>query len=131
MIYDYSLTTAGGGTLHLSDCKGKVILIVNTATGCGFTPQYEPIERLYRDYHDKGLEILDIPCNQFGGQAPGTDEEIGEFCRIHFNTTFPQMKKAEVNGPGELPLYTFLKQQKGFEGFGAHPLKGILEDLLS
>ncbi|MBR4749318.1 MAG: glutathione peroxidase [Abditibacteriota bacterium] len=131
MIYDFSVTTAGGDALQLSDYKGKVILIVNTATGCGFTPQYEPIEQLYRDYHDKGLEILDIPCNQFGGQAPGTDEEIHEFCQIHFNTTFPQMKKAEVNGPGELPLYTWLKQQKGFEGFGDHPLKGILEDLLS
>ncbi len=131
MIYDYTIDTAKGGTLKLADLKGKVILIVNTATGCGFTPQYEPIESLYKNYHDKGLEILDIPCNQFGGQAPGTDEEIGEFCQIHFNTTFPRMKKAEVNGPGELPLYTYLKQQKGFAGFGDHPLKGILEDLLS
>ena len=75
MIYDYSITTGNGEELNLSDFRGKVILVVNTATGCGFTPQYAPIEQLYKDYHDKGLEILDIPCNQFGGQAPGTDEE--------------------------------------------------------
>ncbi|MBP5273359.1 MAG: glutathione peroxidase [Abditibacteriota bacterium] len=131
MIYDYTIETGRGGTLKLADLKGKVILIVNTATGCGFTPQYEPIEALYKNYHDKGLEILDIPCNQFGGQAPGTDEEIHEFCTVHYNTTFPRMKKAEVNGPGELPLYTYLKGEKGFEGFGGHPLKGILEELLS
>ena len=85
-----------------------MVLAVNTATGCGFTPQYAPIEQLYLDYHDKGLEILDIPCNQFGAQAPGTDEEIHEFCTLHYNTTFPQMKKADVNGENELPLYTYL-----------------------
>ncbi len=116
MIYDYEVTTVKGNTLKLSEYKGKVILVVNTATGCGFTPQYAPIEQLYRDYHDKGLEILDIPCNQFGSQAPGTDEEIHQFCTLHYNTTFPQMKKSEVNGENELPLYTYLKQQKGFEG---------------
>ena len=105
MIYEYTLITGKGEELKLSDYKGKVILVVNTATGCGFTPQYAPIEQLYRDYHDQGLEILDIPCNQFGGQAPGTDDEIHEFCTMHFNTTFPQMKKADVNGENELPLY--------------------------
>ena len=83
MIYDYSVTTGKGEKLELSEYKGKVILVVNTATGCGFTPQYAPIEQLYRDHHDKGLEILDIPCNQFGGQAPGSDEEIHEFCTIY------------------------------------------------
>ena len=98
MIYDFELTTGKGGTLKLSDYKGKVILIVNTATGCGFTPQYAPIEQMYKDYHDKGLEIVDIPCNQFGAQAPGSDDEIHEFCTLHYNTTFPQMKKADVNG---------------------------------
>ena len=113
MIYDYTIITGKGEQLNLADYRGKVILVVNTATGCGFTPQYAPIEQLYRDYHDKGLEILDIPCNQFGGQAPGSDEEIHEFCTMHFNTTFPQMKKAEVNGENELPLYTYLKSQKG------------------
>ncbi len=131
MIYDYTLKTGKGEDLNLSDYKGKVILVVNTATGCGFTPQYEPIEQLYRDYHEKGLEILDIPCNQFGGQAPGSDDEIHEFCTMHFNTTFPQMKKADVNGPDELPLYTWLKSQKGFEGFGEHPFKAPLEEMFA
>ena len=93
---------------HWSISAEIVVLAVNTATGCGFTPQYAPIEQLYLDYHDKGLEILDIPCNQFGAQAPGTDEEIHEFCTLHYNTTFPQMKKADVNGENELPLYTYL-----------------------
>ena len=117
MIYDYEVTTGKGEKLSLSKFKDKVILIVNTATGCGFTPQYEPIEKLYKNYHDKGLEILDIPCNQFGAQAPGSDEEIHEFCTLHYNTSFPQMKKSDVNGKNELPLYTYLKAQKGFEGF--------------
>ena len=118
MIYDYTVTKSNGEELKLAEYKGKVIMIVNTATGCGFTPQYAPIEQMYRDYHDKGLEILDIPCNQFGGQAPGSDED--------YNTTFPQMKKADVNGENELPLYTFLKSQKGFEGFKSHGVKGFV-----
>ena len=131
MIYDYSLTTGKGEVLNLSDYKGKVIMVVNTATGCGFTPQYEPIEQMYRTYHDQGLEILDIPCNQFGAQAPGTDEEIHEFCTMHFNTTFPQMKKADVNGENELPLYTYLKSEKGFAGFDEHEFKNLLEDMFA
>lgn len=131
MIYDYKITTGKGETINLSDYKGKVIMIVNTATGCGFTPQYEPIEKMYRDYHDKGLEIVDIPCNQFGAQAPGTDDEIHQFCTLHYNTTFPRMKKADVNGENELPLYTYLKSQKGFEGFGEHQLSALLSDMLS
>ena len=131
MIYDYVITTGKGDKLNLNDYRGRVIMIVNTATGCGFTPQYEPIEQLYRNYHEKGLEILDIPCNQFGGQAPGTDDEIHEFCTLHFNTTFPQMKKADVNGPDELPLYTYLKSQKGFAGFDEHKLKPLLEKMLA
>ena len=131
MIYDYKITTGKGETIDLSDYKDKVIMIVNTATGCGFTPQYEPIEKMYRDYHDKGLEIVDIPCNQFGAQAPGTDDEIHQFCTLHYNTTFPRMKKADVNGENELPLYTYLKSQKGFEGFGEHQLSALLSDMLS
>ena len=127
MIYDFTITTGKGESLNLSDYKGKVIMVVNTATGCGFTPQYEPIEQMYRDYHDQGLEILDIPCNQFGKQAPGTDEEIHEFCTLHYNTTFPQMKKSDVNGENELPLYTYLKSEKGFEGFDEHKYKELLE----
>ena len=130
-IYDYMLTTGKGGKLNLADYKGKVILIVNTATGCGFTPQYAPIEKMYRDYHARGLEILDIPCNQFGGQAPGTDDEIHEFCTMHFSTTFPQMKKSDVNGPNELPLYTWLKSKKGFQGFDEHKYKSRLEAMFA
>ena len=121
MIYDYEVTTGKGETLKLSEYKGKVILIVNTATGCGFTPQYAPIEQLYKDYHEKGLEILDIPCNQFGGQAPGSDDEIHEFCTVKFGTEFPQFKKIEVNGDGADPLFAYLATEKPFEGFG----KGI------
>ena len=120
-VYDYSVTTASGEELRLADLEGKVILIVNTATGCGFTPQYKPIEEMFEKYHDAGLEILDIPCNQFGNQTPGTDDEIHEFCTLHYNTTFPQMKKSDVNGDDALPLYAFLKSQKGFEGFGMSP----------
>lgn len=131
MIYDYELTTRKGEIFKLSDLKGKVILIVNTATGCGFTPQYEPIEKLYRDYHDSGLEVIDIPCNQFGGQAPGTDDEIHEFCTLNYKTTFPQMKKSDVNGENELPLYTYLKSQKGFEGLEDHQYRAILEKMFS
>ena len=131
MIYDYTLTTGKGGQLDLNDYRGKVILVGNTATGCGFTPQYEPIEQMYRDYHDQGLEIVDIPCNQFGAQAPGSDDEIHEFCQVHYNTTFPQMKKADMNGEHELPLYTYLKSQKGFEGFGEHQYKALLEKMFS
>ena len=131
MFYDYKVMTGKGEELDLSQFKGKVVMVVNTATGCGFTPQYEPIEQMYRDYHDKGLEILDIPCNQFGNQAPGTDDEIHEFCTLHYNTTFPQMKKSDVNGENELPLYTFLKSQKGCEGFDAHPYKELLEGMFA
>ena len=111
-FYDFSVTSAKGEEIKMVDFKGKVVLIVNTATGCGFTPQYAPIEQMYKDYHAKGLEILDIPCNQFGGQAPGTDDEIHEFCTLHYNTTFPQMKKSDVNGENQLPLYKYLKEEK-------------------
>lgn len=120
-VYDYSVTKPDGQEVGLKEFEGKVLLIVNTATGCGFTPQYEDLEAMYEKYHDQGLEIIDIPCNQFAGQTPGTDEEIHEFCTLHYNTQFPQMKKSEVNGEGELPLYTYLKGQKGFEGFGNGP----------
>ena len=131
MIYDYTLKTGKGEELNLADYKGKCIMVVNTATGCGFTPQYAPIEEMYLKYHDKGLEIVDIPCNQFGAQAPGTDEEIHEFCTLHYNTTFPQMAKADVNGENELPLYTYLKSQKGFEGFQEHEFKALLEKMFA
>lgn len=117
-IYDFSVFEPNGKEVKLSDFKGKVMIIVNTATGCGFTPHYKALERIYEQYHDKGLEIIDIPCNQFAGQTPGTDEEIHEFCTLKYNTQFPQMKKSDVNGENALPVYDYLKSQKGFEGFG-------------
>ena len=120
-IYDYSVVKPNGDSVSLEQFKGKVMMIVNTATGCGFTPQYKEIESMYENYHDQGLEIIDIPCNQFAGQTPGTDDEIHEFCTLKYNTQFPQMKKSDVTGENELPLYTFLKSQKGFEGFGKSP----------
>lgn len=110
-IYDYEVKKRDGSSIKLNEYKGKVILIVNTATGCGFTPQYEGLEMLYEKYHDKGLEILDFPCNQFGHQAPGTDDEIHEFCTMKYDTKFEQMSKIEVNGDNELPLYTYLKKE--------------------
>ena len=110
-IYDFKVKKRNGEELSLSENKGKVMLIVNTATGCGFTPQYEGLEMLYEKYHDKGLEILDFPCDQFGHQAPGTDDEIHEFCTMKYDTKFDQMSKIEVNGDNELPLYTYLKKE--------------------
>ncbi len=120
-IYDYTVPAPKGEEVKLSDYAGKVMLVVNTATGCGFTPQYKDLESIYEKYHDQGLEIIDIPCNQFAGQTPGNDEEIQEFCTLKYNTQFPQMKKSDVNGENELPLYAYLKSQKGFEGFGKSP----------
>ena len=116
-FYDYAVTDRKGNDVSMKNFEGKVVLVVNTATGCGFTPHYAPIEEMYEKYHDQGFEVLDIPCNQFGHQTPGTDEEIAEFCTMNYKTQFPQMHKSDVNGENELPLYTFLKSQKGFEGF--------------
>ena len=120
-FYDYTLQDRFGEDFSLESFRDKVVLVVNTATGCGFTPQYNPLEEMYEKYHDSGLEILDVPCNQFAGQTPGTDEEIHEFCTLRYNTQFPQMKKSDVNGENELPLYTYLKSEKTFEGFGKGP----------
>ncbi len=125
-IYSYTVPTPKGEEISMETFKGKVLLIVNTATGCGFTPQYKEIDALYEKYHDAGLEVIDVPCNQFAGQTPGTDEEVQAFCTLHYNTQFPQMKKSDVNGENALPLFAYLKSQKGFEGFGkdAKGLKG-------
>lgn len=111
-IYDYSVKAQDDSEIALKDYQGKVLLIVNTATGCGFTPQYEGLQDLYEKYQAQGLEILDFPCNQFGNQAPGSDEEITDFCQSRYGVTFRQLKKIKVNGEGEEPLYTFLKSQK-------------------
>ncbi len=118
-VYDFTVKNAAGEAVSLKDYKQKVILIVNTATGCGFTPQYESLQKLYDNYKDQGFVILDFPCNQFGAQAPGSMEEIKDFCTTNYNTTFPLFEKIEVNGKNESPLYTWLKKHKGFEGFGS------------
>ena len=109
-IYDFTVKKRKED-FSLKEYEGKVLLVVNTATGCGFTPQYEGLEKLYEAYHDKGLEILDFPCNQFKGQAPGSDDEIHEFCTLKYNTQFDQFKKVDVNGENEEPLFTFLKAE--------------------
>ena len=107
-IYDLAVKNRNNDDISLKNFEGKVLIIVNTATGCGFTPQYEGLEKLYKKYHDKGL---DFPCNQFGNQAPGTDDEIHEFCSLKYNTSFDQFKKIDVNGENESPLYTYLKSK--------------------
>ncbi len=108
-IYDFTAKGRNGTSLDLATLKGKVLLVVNTATGCGFTPQYAGLEKLYAKYHARGLEILDFPCDQFGHQAPGSDDEIHQFCALKYNTTFDQLAKIEVNGSGADPIYKFLK----------------------
>ncbi|MCR5674664.1 MAG: glutathione peroxidase [Lachnospiraceae bacterium] len=135
-FYDLSVTAATGEEISMKDYAGKVVLIVNTATGCGFTPHYKDIEDMYEKYHDRGFEVIDVPCNQFAGQTPGTDDEIHEFCTLRYNTQFPQMKKSDVNGETAIPLFRYLKSQKGFAGFGKGPkalamsamLRGIDKD---
>ena len=128
-IYDFSLKDKQGNEVSLEQYKGKVLLIVNTATGCGFTPQYEDLEAMYHKLQSKGLEILDIPCNQFGHQAPGSDEEIKEFCTVKFGADFPQFKKSDVNGANELPLYTWLKSEKPCLGGYDEKLAAVMEKL--
>ncbi len=116
-IYDINIKNRRDEDISMSEFKGKVLLIVNTATGCGFTPQYKGLEELYQKYHDQGLEILDFPCDQFGHQAPGSDDEIHEFCTAKYKTSFDQFKKIEVNGENETELFKYLKAEQGFKGF--------------
>ena len=111
-IYDLKVKTRDGKDFKLSELKGKVLLVVNTATGCGFTPQYEGLENLYEKYHDKGFEVLDFPCNQFGHQAPGDNDEIHNFCTAKYDTKFDQFAKIDVNGENEIPLYALLKKEQ-------------------
>lgn len=120
-IYDLCVKDAKGADVRLSDYRGKVLLVVNTATGCGFTPQYTGLQQMYDQYRDKGFEILDFPCNQFGNQAPGTNDEIVEFCTSRFGITFRQFDKVDVNGENESPLFAWLKQQKS--GLGGSDIK--------
>ena len=116
-VYQFCVKGENGQNVSLEKYAGKALLIVNTATKCGFTPQYEELESLYQDYKDKGFEILDFPCNQFGEQAPGTYDEIHAFCTGKYNISFPQFEKIDVNGENADPLFVYLKSQKGFQGF--------------
>ena len=117
-VYDFTVKDRMGNEVSLSEYSGKALLIVNTATGCGFTPHYEPLEAMYRDLKDKGFEILDFPCNQFANQAPGDADEIHSFCTLKFGADFPQFAKIDVNGNTADPLFAFLATEKPFAGFG-------------
>lgn len=131
-IYDYSALTNKGQEKNFADYKGKVLLIVNTASKCGFTPQYDGLEALYQKYKDQGLVIIGFPCDQFGHQEPGTNEEIEEFCRLNHGVTFPLMSKIEVNGDDAHPIYKWLKSQAGFAGFApGHRLAKILDEMFT
>ena len=116
-VYQFTVKGRNGEDVSLADYKGKVLLIVNTATRCGFTPQYDGLEWMYDQHKDKGFEILDFPCNQFGQQAPGTDDEIHTFCVVHYKTAFPRFAKVDVNGDNAAPLFKFLTDNTKFEGF--------------
>ncbi|MBO5494294.1 MAG: glutathione peroxidase [Eubacterium sp.] len=109
-FYDFKVMSNKGEEVSLSDYEGKVLLVVNTATGCGFTPQYEGLQNMYDKYNEKGFEILDFPCNQFAFQAPGNDDKINQFCTVKYKTTFPRFKKIKVNGSDAAPLYKYLKE---------------------
>lgn len=126
-IYDFSIRKRDGCEVSMNEYRGKVLLIVNTATGCGFTPQYRELQEIYEKYADRGLEILDFPCNQFANQAPGNDEEIHTFCTGRFGITFPQFAKIDVNGEDASPLYKWLTANSRFDGFG----KGIKAKMLN
>ena len=130
-IYDITVKDIDGSDISLSNYKGKVLLIVNVASKCGLTPQYEGIEALYLKYKDQGLEILAFPCNQFLGQEPGTNEEIQSFCSLNYNVTFPLFNKIEVNGENESPLYTYLKEQAPFKGYpeGTEEFAAMLDEI--
>ena len=120
-IYDYVYTSIEGNPVSMSQYKGKVVLIVNTASKCGFAPQYEGLETLYQRYRDQGFEVIGFPCNQFMDQEPGDDAAISEFCSVRYGVTFPMSAKADVRGDDAIPLFRYLTKQKGFEGMG----KGI------
>ena len=127
-IYQFCVLDGMGDTVAMADYAGQVLLVVNTATQCGFTPQYEELQALYTNFHDRGLEILDFPCNQFGEQAPGSFEEIHTFCTGNYGITFPQMDKIDVNGENAAPLYIWLKSKAGFGGFDLNDPRGAYLD---
>ena len=121
-IYEFNVIDRTGSDVSLSQYEGKVLLIVNTATECGFTPHYEDLQALYNEFQKDGLEILDFPCNQFGAQAPGSNEEIHTFCTSRYGVTFPQFDKIDVNGEHAIPLYQYLTANTKFEGFEKNPM---------
>ncbi len=126
-VYDFKVKAQDGSEVALSDYKGKVLLIVNTATGCGFTPQYDELQDLYDAHKKDGLEILDFPCNQFNEQAPGSDEEIHSFCTGRYGITFPQFSKIEVRGENADPLFKYLSENTSFEGFGKGAMSLVMK----
>lgn len=130
-IYDFEVRTVEGNKISLGEFRGKVVLIVNSATQCGFTPQYDKLQDMYEKYAKEGFVILDFPCNQFGKQAPGSDEEIVSFCDARFGITFPQFSKIDVNGENAIPLYHYLVKEKGFKGFDPEEeMTSVLEGVL-
>lgn len=131
-LYDINVKERNGKETNLGAYEGKMLLIVNSATQCGFTPQYGDLQKLYDKYSDKGFVILDFPCNQFKNQAPGTADEIQQFCESNFGVTYPIHDKIEVNGENTHPLYKFLKNERGFEGFdNEHPLASKIDEIIS
>ena len=129
-IYDFKVKSQDGSEVSLEEYKGKVLLIVNTATGCGFTPQYDELQDLYDECQDTGFEILEFPCNQFGSQAPGEDEELHSFCTGRYGITFPQFSKVDVNGENAIPLFKWLTENTKFEGFGMSPMGMMLSGVV-
>ena len=130
-IYDFTAVANDGYPVDFADFKGKVLLIVNTASKCGFTPQYDGLEALYKQFKDKGLVVIGFPCDQFGHQEPGTNEEIAEFCRLNYGVSFPLMDKIEVNGENAHPIYQWLYAEKPFAGFGEGQTAEFMDQMLS
>ena len=130
-IYDFKAESNDGGEVNFSDFKGKVLLVVNTASKCGFTPQYDGLEALYKKYSDKGLVVIGFPCDQFGHQEPGSDEEISEFCRLNYGVTFPLMAKSDVNGENANEIFKWLYSEKPFAGFGDSDTGKFMDGMLS
>jgi len=129
-IYDFTVRAQNGSEVSLADYRGKVLLVVNTATACGFTPQYNELQDIYNEFRERGFEILDFPCNQFGAQAPGDDEEIHAFCTGRFGIRFPQFSKVDVNGENAIPLFKWLTANTRFEGFGVSPMGVMLSGVV-
>lgn len=127
--FDFKVKAQDGSEVDLAEFKGKVLLIVNTATGCGFTPQYTELQQMYAELQERGLEILDFPCNQFGEQTPGSDEEVHDFCTGRYGITFPQYSKIDVNGADAIPLYKWITENTKFEGFSG-PMGLILKPIV-